>query len=160
MRQVIVAMLIAVSTVTVASGQHHTYMKGTEVNADQGLFLAMPADNFPKQTAGPLTVIIQPPAVGGYGAVGPWQLTQPDAPFPVGVWLVNSASTAIRGTLQMKVIDKWRTVPSEPLTFELAPKGWRQLEFQVSFGRGTFNADYPVHAFAEFEYEGKRLTAD
>jgi hypothetical protein len=88
------------------------------------------------------------------------EFTQPDAPFPVGVWLVNSASIAIRGTLQMKVIDKWRAEPSGPVSFELAPKGWKRLEFQVSFGRGTFNADYPVHAFVEFEHEGKRLTAD
>lgn len=65
MRQIAVVVLIVLSTVKVASGQHHIYMKGSEVNADQGLFLAMPTDNFPTETEGPLTIKVQAPTVGG-----------------------------------------------------------------------------------------------
>lgn len=119
----------------------------------------MPTNNFPEQTVGPLTVKVQAPTVGGYGSAGLLELTQPDVPFPVGVWLINSGSATIRGRLRVSVIDRWRAEPSGPISFELPAKGWKRLEFQVSFGRGTFNADYPVHALVEFEYEGNRLSA-
>jgi hypothetical protein len=164
MRHVIGVMLIAVSTVSVVLGQHHIYMKGSEVNANQGLFLAMPTNNFPSQTVGPLTVKVQAPTVGGpignYGSAGLLQLTQPDVPFWVGIWLINSGSVAMQGTLHVSVIDEWRAEPSGPILFEVAPKSWRRIEFQIKFGRGTLNAEYPVHAFVEFDYEGHHLTAD
>lgn len=164
MRQAILVMLVSVSTVSVVSGQHHFYMKGSEVNADQGLFLAMPTNNFPTQTVGPLTIKVQAPTVGGpignYGSAGLLELTQSDVPFWVGVWLINSDSATIRGTLSLGVIDEWRAEPSGPIPFEVGPKGWKRFEFQTRFGRGTLNIEYPVHATVEFDYEGQHLTAD
>ena len=164
MRQIAVVVLIVLSTVKVASGQHHIYMKGSEVNADQGLFLAMPTDNFPTETEGPLTIKVQAPTVGGlignYGSRGLLELTQPDIPFWVGVWLINSDSGPLRGTLRVGVIDEWRAEPSGPITFEVPPKGWKRLEFRLQFGRDSFNSQYPVHATAEFDYRGQHFIAD
>ena len=34
-----------------------------------------------------------------------------------------------------------------------------RLTFQVMAGKGTYNAHYPIHAFAEFDYGGHHLTA-
>ena len=113
----------------------------------------------PVDTAGPLTVRIQQPALGSYGAGGLVQFNQPDAPFTLTVQLTNSADAPLQGTLQLRVIDRWRAEPGAPVPFTVRPRGRASLSFQIAFGPGTFNANYPIHALAEFEYQGQRLVA-
>jgi len=69
------------------------------------LSLSLPtfAYNPPSDTAGPLTVEMQPPAFGAYGAGGYVELSQPGVPFMIPVHLRNASDQAIAGTLRMVV---------------------------------------------------------
>ena len=69
------------------------------------------AYNPPSDTAGPLTVQMQPPAVGAYGAGGYADLARAGAPFVVPVSLQNAGDRDITGTLRMAVIDGWTVAP-------------------------------------------------
>jgi hypothetical protein len=74
------------------------------------------------------------------------------------VALQNSSAVRLEGVLRLGVIDQWRVEP-ESAPFAVEPHGRLRKEFTLRFGKGTFSAHYPVHAFAEFEHEGRRLTA-
>lgn len=113
----------------------------------------------PVDTAGPLTVRIEQPVLGSYGAGGPVQFDQPDAPFTLNVQLSSTADRPLQGTLRLRVIDRWRVEPGGPVPFTLRPRGRATVAFRVSFGPGTYNALYPIHALAEFDFEGRRLVA-
>jgi hypothetical protein len=113
----------------------------------------------PVDTAGPLTVRIEQPTLGSYGAGGRVQFDQPDAPFTLNVQLSSTAAIPLEGTLRVRVIDRWRVNPDRPVPFTVPPRGYATVAFQVSFGSGTYNALYPIHALAEFEFEGRRLVA-
>ena len=117
------------------------------------------AYNPPTDTAGPLTVQMQPPAVGAYGAGGYADLSRPGVTFVVPVSLQNSGDREITGTLRMAVIDQWKVEPSGALPFRVGPRGRSRREFTLSFGAGTYSAHYPIHVYAEFEYEGQKLVA-
>jgi hypothetical protein len=120
---------------------------------------ALPAFDPPSDTAGPLTVRMQAPALGAYGAGGFAELSRPGTPVTLPVTLQNAGETALAGTLRVAVIDRWRVEPAGPVSFRLGPRGRARYEFTLSFGPGTHNAHYPVHAYAEFEYQGRKLTA-
>ncbi|MDX2181123.1 MAG: hypothetical protein SFV18_16130 [Bryobacteraceae bacterium] len=77
----------------------------------------------------------------------------------IPVVLENSSDAPISGTLRVKVIDRWSVEPNHAIPFTLAPKGRVRHEFTVQFSRGTYNADYPIHAYAQFDWGGKSLTA-
>jgi hypothetical protein len=113
----------------------------------------------PTDTAGPLTVRMQAPAMGAYGAGGFAELTQPNVPVSLPVMLQNSADVPLTGTLRVAVIDHWRVEPAGPVPFTVGPRGRARREFTLSFAAGTENAHYPVHAYAEFDYQGRKLTA-
>ena len=113
----------------------------------------------PVDTAGPLTVRIQQPTLGMYGAGGLVEFNQPDAPFTLNVQLSSAADAPLKGTLRLHVIDLWRAEPDGPVPFTLRPHGRASVAFRVSFGSGTYNALYPIHALAEFDFEGRRLVA-
>ena len=113
----------------------------------------------PVDTAGPLTVRIERPSLGPYGAGGWVKFDQPDVPFTLNVELSSTADKPLQGTLRVRVIDRWRAEPEGPVPFTLPPRGSATLAFQVSFGSGTYNALYPIHALAEFDYEGRHLVA-
>ena len=115
--------------------------------------------NPPSDTAGPLTVRIQPPALGSYGAGGYAELSRPDTPVNLPVTLENSGDAPLKGTLRLGLADEWKAEPAGPLPFSLAPKGRARFEFTLSFGKGTLTAHYPVHAYAEFDHAGEHLTA-
>ncbi len=116
------------------------------------------AYNPPVDTAGPLTVRILEPTIGSYGAGGPVVLNRTEAPFTLTVALENSGAAALSGTVRLAVIDQWRVEPaSRP--FQVTARGRSRLEFTVTVGEGTFNAHYPIHAFAEFVHDGRRMTA-
>jgi hypothetical protein len=113
----------------------------------------------PVDTAGPLTVRIEEPALGSYGAGGRVRFDQPDAPFTLNVHLSSSADQPLKGTLRVRVIDRWRVKPDGPVPFTVAPHGYTTVSFQASFGTGTYNAFYPIHALAEFDYQGRHMVA-
>jgi hypothetical protein len=117
------------------------------------------AYNPPADTAGPLTVRMQRPAVGAYGAGGYVDLSRPGVPFTVPVSIQNAGDRPVSGTLRVAVADQWNVEPAGAIPFHVAPRGQSRHEFTVSFGPGTYSAHYPVHAYAEFEYEGDKLTA-
>lgn len=117
------------------------------------------AYNPPQDTAGPLTVRLAEPALGAYGAGGLAEFRTPGVPAVLPVMLENSGAVALRGTLRVRVIDGWSVSPSLPVSFSVAPRGRARLEFTISFAAGTYNAHYPVHAYAEFDHEGRHYVA-
>lgn len=112
-------------------------------------FLAPAAMDPLVDTAGPLTVRIQ----------GPREVTRTGVPLPLTVTIENSGGVPISGTLELRVIDHWRAAPSAAAPFQVEAQGRVRLAFTVTAGEGTHNASYPIHAVAEFEAAGKRLTA-
>ena len=117
------------------------------------------AYNPPVDTAGPLTVRVQEPAVGAYGAGGLVALTSPGTPMTLPVMIANSSESEVRGQARVEVIDLWSVSPSGSVPFTVPPRGRTQVDFQISFREGTHNAVYPVHVFATFEHGGKMLAA-
>lgn len=112
----------------------------------------------PVDTAGPLTVRIRQVGAGLYGQGGLAELL-PEAPCPFSVALQNAGETPVVGMLRVEVIDRWRVEPSGTVPFSVNAKGMTQLRFVVTAGEGTYNAHYPIHAYAEFEYQGRRYVA-
>ena len=117
------------------------------------------AYNPASDTAGPITVQMQRPAVGAYGAGGYADLSRPGVPFNIPVNIQNAADTEISGTLRIAVIDAWKVEPPGAIPFRVGPRGRFRREFTLSFGAGTYSAHYPIHAYAEFEYRGRALVA-
>ncbi len=112
----------------------------------------------PTDTAGPLTVRILEPSIGSYGAGGMMELRRPGLAMPIEVTLENSGVAEVKGTLRLAVIDGWRVEPAAA-PFAVAPRGRGRLRFTVTAGTDSFNAHYPIHAFAEFDFEGRRMVA-
>lgn len=74
------------------------------------------AYNPPSHTAGPLTVSMQPPAVGAYGAGGYADMSRAGVPFVVPVSLQNAG-------------DGWTVTPSGAAPFRILPRGRLRREF-------------------------------
>ncbi len=125
------------------------------------LFVAMSAAAYepPIDRVGPLTVEIQRPSLGAYGAGGFVDFSQPDKPFTVNVRFRNAGSTPLAGSLRLAVIDRWRVESQNPVEFSVGPHGRATRSFTVAFGRPTYNAYYPLHAYAEFTLEGRKVVA-
>ncbi len=100
-------------------------------------------------TAGPLTVKIE----------GPAQITHTGAPENLAVELENSGDATLSGTVRVHGIDRWTVQPASPVHFSVAAKATAKLDFTVTAAEVTFNADYPIHAFAEFEWQGRQQKA-
>jgi len=113
----------------------------------------------PSATAGPLTVRMQAPASGSYGAGGFVELSRPGVPMMLPVSLQNSSDRELKGTLRVVVVDQWTVEPAAAIPFRLGPRGRARHEFTLKFGVGTHSAHYPVHVYAEFEDQGEKLTA-
>lgn len=113
----------------------------------------------PVDTAGPLAVRIDEPAMGAYGAGGMVEFNQAGIPVPVTVFLANSSADILRGKLRLHVIDSWRVAPPAPVEFEVAGKARARYVFELTAGPETLSAHYPVHAYAEFEYKGRQYVA-
>jgi len=103
----------------------------------------------PVDKAGPLTVRIE----------GPTQVTQTGVALPLRVVIENAAEETIRGTVRLGLIDRWTARPAEPVPFQAAGKATTALVFQVTAAPGTYNALYPIHAYAEFQADGRSLAA-
>jgi len=103
----------------------------------------------PVERAGPLTVRIE----------GPDVVPQTGKPLPVRVVLENGGDRAVEGTLRLGVIDRWRVEPAGEVAFSVAASGKASYEFHATAGDGTLSAHYPIHAFANFELDGKNHVA-
>ncbi len=107
------------------------------------------AYNPPTDTAGPLVVRIE----------GPELVTETETPLPVRVIVENRSDTKVDGTLQLRLIDGWRSDPAEAVRFSVDGRSTSTREFKVIAGRGTFSAHYPIHCLARFTSDGKPLVA-
>ncbi|MBI4556329.1 MAG: hypothetical protein HY706_01980 [Candidatus Hydrogenedentes bacterium] len=107
------------------------------------------AFNAPEDQNGPLKLRIE----------GPSEVTQADVPLAVGVVLENSSDEALRGITYVRVIDSWRVEPAEKIEFLLEGRKSERSDFVVIADAGTYNAHYPVHAYAEFEHGGEKRFA-
>jgi hypothetical protein len=99
----------------------------------------------PVDTAGPLRVRIE----------GPELVTQADTPQAVRVVLENKGPAALQGTLRLSVIDRWRAEPAGAVAFTVPARETVSKTFQITAGRGTYSAHYPVHAWADFTLDGR-----
>src|SRR5512138_579465 len=104
------------------------------------LFAAMALGQF-AEPPGPVRVTIR----------APQEVVRTEAPIAVRVLLNNDTAEAVRGMLRLRVIDRWRAEPSAAVPFEIAPRGNANLSFAVTPAAGSFNAQYPIHAIAEYE---------
>src|SRR5215475_236503 len=93
----------------------------------------------PTDTAGPLTVKID----------GPAQITRTGAPEKLAVVLENSGDAAVHGVLRVQGIDRWTVIPASPVPFSVAAKSAATVDFTVAAAAVAYNAEYPIHAFAE-----------
>jgi len=107
------------------------------------------AYNPPVDTAGPLTVRIEGPAV----------VTEIDVPQAVRVVVQNKEDRAIEGTLELGLVDRWRAEPAGPVRFSAPGKGSTSQAFTVIAGKGTYGAHYPIHAYARFVLDGQPAVA-
>jgi hypothetical protein len=107
------------------------------------------AYNPPVDTAGPLVVRIE----------GPEQVTRCDVPLPVEVTVENQSASRIEGTVELGLIDRWRSEPAGAVKLAVEPHAKSTATFRVVADRGTYSAHYPIHAFARFQVEGKALVA-
>ncbi|MGB9624068.1 MAG: hypothetical protein ACPMAQ_04335, partial [Phycisphaerae bacterium] len=103
----------------------------------------------PMDTTGALTVRID----------GPADVMHVEEPVPIRVVIENAGDAAVKGSVRVRVIDGWRVKPTEAVPFAVPGKGTSQAEFTVVAGKGTYNAHYPIHAFAEFDLDGRRRQA-
>jgi hypothetical protein len=103
----------------------------------------------PVDQAGPLVVRID----------GPGEVTRIDTPVPVRVRIENRGDTPVQGTVELTVIDRWTASPAGPVSFSIARQAAESREFTVQAGKGTYEAHYPIHAYARFVHEGKPFTA-
>ena len=109
---------------------------------------ALAAFDPPVDTAGPLTARI----------AGPGTVTAVDASFPVSVEFANAGTEPIAGIVRIALIDGWTALPGAA-AFSATAGGSARAEFQVRPSASSYNAYYPVHAFAECEAAGTRFTA-
>jgi len=90
---------------------------------------------------------------------GPAQFTQTGQPETFNVYLENSGSTAVSGTVRVQGIDGWQCEPDGRMPFSVSPKSASRVRFKVTPTPGSFNAFYPIHAFVEFDSRNGPLTA-
>ncbi|MFO0961039.1 MAG: hypothetical protein U0800_26960 [Isosphaeraceae bacterium] len=105
------------------------------------------ASNPPVDRAGPLTVRID----------GPETLDRTDRPFEVKVIVKNEGERPIDGTLEIGLIDGWKA--DGPSEFSVGGVGETSLVYSIRCGNRTYNAHYPIHAYARFVQDGKPLVA-
>jgi hypothetical protein len=87
-------------------------------------------------------------------------VTEYDRPQQVMVALINSADVEIRVNLRMAdLVDEWYAVGKEQLNVTVSPGEEVKTTFRIAAGYGACSALYPVHIYADFQYEGRAVTA-
>ena len=103
----------------------------------------------PRDAAGPLTLSIANPS----------EVMALDRPLRINVTLTNTGSTELHGVVCLGAIDDWRIEDPLPKPFSVAAKSVQSLSFNVTPGKGSYAALYPVHAFAQFRDGAAQMTA-
>lgn len=103
----------------------------------------------PTDSAGPLEVRIE----------GPAEWDRVETPVPVRVIIQNRSTAEVQGTVQVKVIDRWRVEPAGPAPFTVPGKEKTAAEFRVTAGAGSYSAHYPIHAWVRFHSGGQEHLA-
>jgi hypothetical protein len=81
-------------------------------------------------------------------------------PQQVTVTLANNADEEIRVGVRMAgLVDEWHAVGDVEKSLVIAPGGQSNAAFQIAAGKGACVALYPVHIYADFQYEGQAFTA-
>ena len=87
-------------------------------------------------------------------------VTQRNRAVPVNVTLRNTGEAGISGTVAIRdMVDDSRVVGEAVKPFRAAPDGEARVKFAVSFGKGTYSALYPVHAYVTAKRNGRSVTA-
>ena len=76
----------------------------------------------------------------------------------VEVSLSNSANVPLAGTLRLGLMDGWKAEPSTA-EFRIPAREGVELSFQVTAASRLYTADYPIHAYADFDHEGRHYAA-
>jgi len=87
-------------------------------------------------------------------------VTEFEKPRQVTVTLANSADTEMRMNLRMAgLVDEWYAAGQTEKSLEVAPGGQVNAVFQIAAAKGACSALYPVHIYADFQNEGRTVTA-
>mgnify|MGYP000285992055 CR=1 FL=1 len=113
------------------------------------LLLAFPGLAQNVERVGPLTISVR----------GPREVVQTGVSMPVRVTVWNSAAGPVSGSMQVKVIDRWQAQPAAPVAFTVQAGGTANLGFSVIAADTTVNAEYPIHAYTVFQFEGRRMVS-
>jgi hypothetical protein len=101
-------------------------------------------------TAGDLTVLIDEIP----------EVTQLNENVPVHVILENGGNAPRSGTVEIRdLVDATRVVGASRKPFTVGPGAKATLDFAIVFGEGTYSALYPVHAYVDFQQEGRAMSA-
>ena len=88
------------------------------------------------------------------------EVTEYEKPRQVTVTLAGSADAEMRVHLRMAgLIDEWYAVGQTDKHLDISVGGEASAVFQVAAGKGACSALYPVHIYADFQYEGRTVTA-
>jgi len=87
-------------------------------------------------------------------------VTEYEKPLQVTVMLASTANVAIQVNLRMAgLVDEWYAVGPVEQNLEIVPEGQAKAVFQIAAGKGACSALYPVHIYADFQHEGRTVTA-
>ncbi|MDR3635290.1 MAG: DUF5696 domain-containing protein [Isosphaeraceae bacterium] len=103
----------------------------------------------PSDKAGPLTARIE----------GLKEITRAGGPLPVRVVVENSGKLPLNGTVALRVIDRWTAQPATAVPFAVGANQTVTKDFTVTADPGSYDADYPIHAYVQFSHEGREWTA-
>jgi len=88
------------------------------------------------------------------------EVTERGVPVPVRVVLQNAGDGPVSGTAEVRdLVDDTRVVGEAKKPFAVAAGAEAALDFQVTFGDGTYSALYPVHVYLDFTRGGQALSA-
>jgi len=108
-----------------------------------------PAFNPPVDTAGPLRVRVE----------GPDEVTRADTPLKVRVTADNRGDRKIDGTVRLGLIDGWKSEPAGDVPLAVEPNATAKITFRVLPAGDSVSGHYPIHAFAQFRFDGQTMTA-
>ncbi|MCL2624657.1 MAG: hypothetical protein FWD31_13430, partial [Planctomycetaceae bacterium] len=83
------------------------------------------------------------------------KVTQFDTPYNVKVAFQNDSDAVISVAITAESIEQVTVSPAES-ALTVPAKGTAETILQVQCAAGAYNAHYPVHVFAKFEWEGEK----
>ncbi|MFA7691409.1 MAG: hypothetical protein WCX86_00770 [Candidatus Hydrogenedentales bacterium] len=87
---------------------------------------------------------------------GPAKIDTAADPLACTLILKNLGDKSITGSLRVEVIDQW-TAHLPTGSFTINPRAEEAFPFRVVPDKGTLNAWYPIHAYAEYKEDGEKI---